>query len=71
MTNIAPVFKKSKKKDPDNYRPISLTTVPDKVTEIILGLTEKDLKDNAVIGHSQPNQVHEEKVLFNKLNLFL
>jgi len=44
--------------------------VPDKVTEIILGLTEKDLKDNAVIGHSQPNQVHEEKVLFNNLIYF-
>lgn len=38
----------------NNYRPDSLTSVPDKYMEkITLGVNEKDLKDIAVIGHSQ------------------
>lgn len=46
-------FKKCKKDDPENYRPVSLTQVPGKMLEIIIwGVTEKHLKDSAVIGHS-------------------
>lgn len=36
--------------------------------EIMLGVVEKHLKDNMVIG-SHP--IHERKVLFNKLNLLV
>ncbi|KAK4816551.1 hypothetical protein QYF61_017752 [Mycteria americana] len=53
LANV-PVFKKGKEEDPDNYRPVSLTSVPGKIMEqVILGVTEKHLRDNAVIGHSQ------------------
>ncbi|KAJ7405205.1 hypothetical protein BTVI_69660 [Pitangus sulphuratus] len=45
------IFKKGKKEDPGNYRPVCLTSVADKVMEkIILGVNEKHLKDNTVTG---------------------
>ncbi|KAJ7417533.1 hypothetical protein WISP_63915 [Willisornis vidua] len=48
------IFKKGKKEDAGNYRPVSLTSVPGKVMEkIILRGIEKHLNDNAVISHSQ------------------
>jgi len=54
LANVVPIFTKGKKEGHGNYRPISLTSVPGKITEkVILGITEKHLGDNAVISHSQ------------------
>ena len=52
LANV-PVFTKSKKEDPDNYGPVSLTLVRGKIMEIIVGAIKKQLKNNAAIGHSQ------------------
>ena len=64
LANVIPIYKKGVREDPGNYRPVSLTSVPGKVTgKIILATTERHLKDNAIIRHSQHR--FKGKVLFN------
>lgn len=53
LANVISDFKKGRKEDPTNYRPVSLTLGPGKIIEkIILGVIEKCLKDNALITQS-------------------
>ncbi|PKU41684.1 rna-directed dna polymerase from mobile element hypothetical protein [Limosa lapponica baueri] len=52
--NITPVYKKGKKEDPGNYRPIIPTSVPGKIMELlILDVISKHIEDQDVIGSGQ------------------
>jgi len=52
--NVTPAFKKGKKEDPVNYRPVSLTSIPGKVMEqLILDVIIKQVEEKKVIRSSQ------------------
>nr|XP_047141425.1 uncharacterized protein LOC105844248 [Hydra vulgaris] len=57
--NITPLFKKGNKKDPLNYRPISLTSIPSKIIEkiirkkLIIYITENNLLTSQQHGFIQ------------------
>ncbi|KFW77834.1 RNA-directed DNA polymerase from mobile element jockey, partial [Phalacrocorax carbo] len=47
FADVTPIYKKGQKKDPGNYRPVSLTLVPGKVMELfILNVLTKHVQDN-------------------------
>ncbi|KAK4807847.1 hypothetical protein QYF61_007753 [Mycteria americana] len=68
---IVPNFKKSEKEDPHNYRPVSPISVPGKIMEkVILGVTEKHLRDNAVIDHSLHGFLKGKSCLANLISFY-
>ncbi|KAK4828588.1 hypothetical protein QYF61_000040 [Mycteria americana] len=54
LANVTPIFKKGRKEDPGNYRPVSLTSVPGKLMEqIILSAITRHVGNNQGIKPSQ------------------
>ncbi|KAK4828821.1 hypothetical protein QYF61_000878 [Mycteria americana] len=54
LANVKPIYKKGRKEDPGNYRPVSLTSVPGKLMEqIILSAITRHVEDNQGIKPSQ------------------
>lgn len=60
LANV-PLFKKGKEENPADDRPASLTLMPGDIMEIILGVIEKHLEDNEVIGHNQLGFIFNEQ----------
>ncbi|PKU33356.1 rna-directed dna polymerase from mobile element jockey-like [Limosa lapponica baueri] len=52
--NVIPVFKKGKKDNPGNYRPVSLTSIPGKMMKwLIQGIISKHMEEKKAIRSSQ------------------
>ncbi|PKU31932.1 rna-directed dna polymerase from mobile element jockey- hypothetical protein [Limosa lapponica baueri] len=64
--NVTPIFKKGKKEDPGNYRPVSLASVPGKVMEqLILDVISKHVDEKKVIGSVQHGFIKGKSCLTN------
>ena len=69
--NVIPVFKKGKKEEPGNYRPVSLTSIPGKILEqIIMWSLCKYLEHNAVRTRSQHVFVKNKFIQTNLISIF-
>jgi len=66
-----PIYKKGRKEDPSNYRPVSLTLVLGKVTEkIILSATMWRRQDKQVVRPSQHEFMKVRSCLTNLISFY-
>ena len=68
---VVPIFKKGKKEEPGNYRPVSLTSIPGKILEKIIKQSLcKHLESNAMITRSQHGFVKNKSCQTNLITFF-
>ncbi|GAB0205687.1 mitochondrial enolase superfamily member 1 [Grus japonensis] len=69
--SVTLVFKKGKKEDPGNYRPVSLTSIPGKVMEqLILGVINKHVEEKKVIRSGQHGFTKGKSCLANRIAFY-
>jgi len=71
IANIRPIYKKGRKEDPGNYRPVSLTSMPGKIMErFILSALTGHVKDNQGIRPSQHGFMKGRSCLTNLISFY-
>ncbi|KAF1503200.1 hypothetical protein FQV18_0001221, partial [Eudyptula minor novaehollandiae] len=71
LANVTPIYKKGRKEDPGNYRPVSLTSVPGKVMEqFILRALTRHVRDNQGIRPSQHGFMRGRSCLTNLISFY-
>ncbi|KAF1444227.1 hypothetical protein FQV21_0013191, partial [Spheniscus demersus] len=71
LANVTPIYKKGRKEDPGNYRPVSLTSVPGKIMErFILRALTRHVRDNQGIRPSQHGFMRGRSCLTNLISFY-